>query len=136
MPGAAALMNHVAPSAEAPPQPHTLWEFLRDALHYWERRRLRYNLALLAVTLACLVPVWPHLRPVLNFENILALFILAVLANACYCAAYVVDIPLQFSSFASSWRKRRGLLWAAGTVFASAIAYYWLVDEIIPVSAR
>jgi hypothetical protein len=102
MPGAAAMLNQLAPSAEAPSQRHTLREILRDALHYWEPRRLRYNLVLLAVTLACLIPAWPRLRPVLNFENILALFILAVLENACYCAAYAVDIPLQFSSLASS----------------------------------
>jgi len=54
---------------------------LDDALRYREPRRL----------------TWPHFRPALTRPALPLLFALAVLANVCYCAAYLVDLPLQVS---------------------------------------
>jgi hypothetical protein len=68
---------------------------LDDALRFWEPRRLLYNLLLTAVVFGWLIVTWPHFRPALNLQALLLLFVLAVLANVCYCAAYVVDIPLR-----------------------------------------
>jgi len=84
---------------------------LDDALRYREPRRL----------------IWPHFRPALPL-----LFALAVLANVCYCAAYLVDLPLQVSSFGSGWRRRRVVPWLAGMLFAAGLASYWIADEIYP----
>ena len=58
--------------------------------------------------------------------------ILAVLANVCYCAAYLVDLPFQLSAAGSAWKRRRGALWVVGTLFAMLLASYWIVDEIYP----
>jgi hypothetical protein len=58
--------------------------------------------------------------------------VLALLANACYCAAYFVDIPLQRSSLCLVWKRWRLALWLAGTLFALVLANYWIADEIYP----
>lgn len=109
-----------------------LREVLDDAIRYWERRRIAYNLALTALVCGWIVVTWPHFRPAFSLDSFLKLLILAVLANLCYCAAYLVDIPLQESSFAVTWRRRRWILWLVGTLFALLLAHYWIGDEIYP----
>ena len=105
---------------------------LGDSLRYWELRRLLYNLVLLAVVAAWVATTWPHFRPMIEVHSLLLLAILALLANACYCAAYLVDIPLQCSAVNDMWRRRRWVLWTAGTLLAILLANYWIVDEIYP----
>jgi len=113
-----------------PPPPFT--EVLTDALHYWEPRRIGYNTVLAAIVAGWVVFTWPHFRGAFTWNALLALFVLAVLANVCYCAAYLIDLPMQYSDFRDLWRRRRGILWVLGALFAAAIAYYWMADEIYP----
>ena len=108
----------------------SLQSILTDAIRYWERRRLAYNLALAGIVLAWVVATWPHFRHAFTLAHIGALFVLAVLANVCYCAAYIADIPLQYSSFQSQWRRWRWGLWLFGTLFAIVLANYWMADEV------
>jgi len=117
-------------SGESPPS--QLREILDDAIRYWESRRLAYNLVLTVVVIAWVATTWPHFRGALTLESLLALVILAAIANLCYCAAYLVDIPMQYSSFCVVWRRRRWLLWVVGMLFAVALSNYWIVDEIYP----
>src|ERR1700680_2524134 len=105
---------------------------LDDAIRFWEPRRLIYNLVLAAVTVVWLVATWPHFRVALTLSSLLLFAILALLANVCYCAAYLVDLPMQLSSPSSVWRNRRWGLWLIGTLFAIVLANYWIVDEIYP----
>jgi hypothetical protein len=105
---------------------------LADAIRYWEPRRIVYNLVLLAVVIAWILLTWPHFRHALTLHSLLLLAILALLANACYCAAYLVDIPMQHSSLRTVWTRRRWGLWLLGTLFAILLANYWIVDEIYP----
>ena len=105
---------------------------LDDALRYWEPRRILFNLGLAAVVLGWVALTWPHFRPALGLPALALLFVLAVLANVCYCAAYLVDLPLQYSSFRAGWRRRRFALWLAGMLFAAVLASYWIADEIYP----
>lgn len=58
--------------------------------------------------------------------------VLALLANVCYCAAYLVDIPTQYSSVGAIWRRRRWGLWLMGMLFAIVLENYWIADEIYP----
>jgi hypothetical protein len=58
--------------------------------------------------------------------------VLALLANVCYSAAYLVDIPMQNSSHGGVWKRRRWGVWLMGTLFAIVLASYWIVDEIYP----
>ena len=105
---------------------------LTDAIRFWEPRRLAYNFALTAVAVAWVVASWPHFRAALTLHSLLLLSILAMLANVCYCAAYLVDIPMQVSSLGTVWRRRRWGLWLMGTLFAIVLESYWINDEIYP----
>ncbi|GAA0720851.1 hypothetical protein [Dokdonella soli] len=112
--------------------PVSFREIWSDAIHYWEWLRIAYNLALALVVVGCFARKWPYFRGQFNLEHVLALLVLAVLANICYCAAYLADIPIQYSSYRATWRGGRWIAWLAGTLFAVALAYYWVVDEIYP----
>ncbi len=57
--------------------------------------------------------------------------VLALLANVCYCTAYILDIAM-LHSLSSVWRRRRWILWLVGTLFAILVASYWIADEIYP----
>jgi hypothetical protein len=107
-------------------------DLITDAIRYWEFRRVGYNLVLAAIVLGWVALTWPHFHSAFTWPSLLALFVLAVLANVCYCAAYLVDIPLQYSAFQNSWRKRRWALWLIGVIFAGVITFYWIADEIYP----
>jgi hypothetical protein len=105
---------------------------LADAIRFWEPRRLVYNFVLAAVVVVWLAASWPHFRVALTLPSLLLLAVLALLANACYCVAYLVDIPMQRSSFGTVWRRRRWGLWLLGTLLAIVLANYWIADEIYP----
>ena len=121
-----------APRSSAPPP---FREVLTDAITYWEPRRVGYNCVLALIVLGWVLFTWPHFRSTLTWRLLLALFVLAVLANVCYCAAYLVDVPVQYSAFRDAWRRRRWALWLIGMIFAGTIACYWIADEIYPATA-
>src|SRR5467141_2581482 len=87
---------------------------IADAIRFWEVRRLIYNFALFAVVVAWVALTWPHFRPMLVPDSLLLLAILGLLSNACYCAAYLVDVPMQCSALGAIWRRWRWTLWVAG----------------------
>ncbi|HXN99085.1 MAG TPA: hypothetical protein VN881_08430 [Candidatus Acidoferrales bacterium] len=101
-----------------------------EAVRFWERGRLIYNFVLTGVVVFWVLATWPHFRPAMTLHSLLLFAILGLLANVCYCAAYLVDIPLRSLSL-SSERQRRGL-WAIGTLLAFVLANYWIADEIYP----
>jgi hypothetical protein len=107
-------------------------ENLANAIRFWEPRRLIYNLVLTAVALGWIVATWPHFRVALTLHSLLLIAVLALLANVCYSAAYLVDIPMQSSSLGAVWRGRRWGLWLTGTLFAIVLENYWVADEIYP----
>ncbi len=103
-----------------------------DSVRFWEPPRLLYNVVLAVVVLIWLLATWPHFRAMLTLQSLLLLVVLGLIANVCYCAAYLIDIPLQFSSFGSTWKRLRWGLWAFGMLLAIVLANYWIVDEIYP----
>ena len=107
-------------------------ETVTGTIRYWELRRIWYNLALALLVVWWVVRTWPHFAPVMNFGSLGRLLILAVIANVCYSTAYLVDFTMQASTLATGWRRWRGLLWVAGTLFALLFATYWIGDEIYP----
>jgi hypothetical protein len=96
-----------------------------QALRYWEPRRLFYNGIMLAVVIAH-VALRQHVRSLLTFDLLLALFFLAVLANICYCAVYAVDLFVRFSGLDAAWEKGRIAVLLVGTAFAAVIAHFFL----------
>jgi hypothetical protein len=107
-------------------------EVVRDAIRYWERQRVFYNLAMAA--LACLVVArtWPHFQPALRWSSVPPLVVLALIANVLYCAAYVPDLAVTEPGARETWRRWRWVLFAAGTLLALFIELYWILDEIYP----
>jgi len=116
---------------EQPPSV-ALQQILGDAIRYWEFRRIAYNLVLTAAVLVWVGWTWPHFRPALTLHALPLLFVLAALANLCYCAAYLADVPMQYSPFRAFWQRRRWGLWLIGMLLALVIANYWIADEIYP----
>ena len=104
----------------------------REAVRYWEPRRVIYNLVLVAVVIGWAVGTWPHFRPAMRLDSLIPLSVLALLANVCYSAAYLVDVPAQRSASRAAWRRWRKVLWLAGTLFAVLVENYWIADEIYP----
>lgn len=103
----------------------TFKDSVTNAIRYWERGRILYNAALLAVAAVVFCVFWPQSRAVLSVDLGLGLFVLAVLANVAYCAAYPVDLLLQCSGFRATWLRIRWGLFVIGTVFAIVIAQFF-----------
>jgi hypothetical protein len=103
----------------------TVRDALTDAIRYWEVRRIAYNAILMAVVVAVFVLQLPGSRWALSPDVAQTFFILAVLANVAYCAAYVVDVVAQYSGFRATWKRYRWVLFAVGIVFASIIARFF-----------
>ena len=105
-------------------------DFVRAA-HFWEPLRIGYNLVLVGVVVAWVIATWPHFRPAIRLMTLVPMAFLALMANVCYSAAYLVDVPLQHVArkFLGRWRW---MVWTAGTLFAILLANYWIADEIFP----
>lgn len=108
-----------------PPSPRgTVTELLTDAIRYWEPRRLLYNGILTVIVVGYFAASLPHSWRMVSLDGFLGLVVLAVLANLCYCAAYIVDIFAQLSGFRSLWLRRRWVLLAIGVLFASILTRF------------
>ncbi len=105
---------------------------LMVAVRFWEPRRVLYNLLLFAVVLIWVVKSWPHFRPAMTWESLGIMTVLALLANVCYCAAYLAEILIQNALSSASWNRQRWAIWVVGTLFAIVFENYWIADEIYP----
>jgi hypothetical protein len=99
--------------------------YVASGLRYWEPRRLIYNLVLVLVVAGHFVAALPQSWTRLTFDTLPLLFFLAVLANVCYCAVYIVDLFVQFSGLHLSWAKGRIVVLIVGTAFAAVIAHFF-----------
>jgi hypothetical protein len=97
---------------------------LTDAIRYWERGRIFYNLALAAIVAGYFVAGWPLSATHVGWDLAQQLFLLGVLANIAYCAAYVPDLLMQLSDVRSAWLRVRWELFAIGLAFAAIIARF------------
>jgi|SRR5579864_6841947 hypothetical protein len=105
----------------------SLRDSLTDAIRYWEPRRLTYNALLAAVVATYFVLDYPRSKTALSLDMALLLFLLGVLANVAYCAAYVVDLFAQASGFRDQWRTYRWILFSIGVLFAGVLTRFWAV---------
>jgi len=95
----------------------TIREWATDGIRYWELRRMVYNLVLGGIVIANFLVGWPGTKLLLTLNFVLVLFLLAVLANVAYCAAYAVDIFAQTSGFRELWQRYRWAGFVIGTLF-------------------
>jgi hypothetical protein len=107
-------------------------EILRDAVRYWERRRIIYNVILALVFLGWIVLTWPHFSDAPTKQGIIFLIVFGIAANVCYSAVYLIDLPFQSSSIRAQWQRVRFGLWLVGTGVAFVFTNYWIADEIYP----
>jgi hypothetical protein len=78
------------------------------------RGRIGYNLVSAAIVVIYFVVGLPACKQNLSVNTVLFLFLLAVLANAAYCAAYLVDIFAQMSGFLRVGRTSVRFCWPPG----------------------
>ncbi len=102
-------------------------DHLANAIRYWEPRRILYNALLAAIVLIHFVKGLPFSKSMVQFDSILLLFLLAVLANVAYCAAYIPDVFAQMSSLRESWLRYRWVVLAVGLAFAGVLTHFWSV---------
>jgi hypothetical protein len=107
-------------------------EAVSDAIGYWEPRRIVYNAVLTLIVVGYFAVNSPHSRAVVSFEGVLVVFVLAVLANICYCAAYLGDVFVQISGFRDAWQKWRWILFVIGTAFAAIITRWVAITFFVP----
>jgi hypothetical protein len=111
----------------------TIREWATDAIRYWEPRRILYNLVLTAVVLGYFVVALPASKRIVGLDFVLFLFLMAVLANVAYCAAYVVDIFAQVSGYRELWQKYRWVLFVVGLTFAGILTRFWSINVLFHV---
>ena len=95
-----------------------------DAIRYWERARIVYNGCLAVIVVAYFLVNLPASRARLDVNLAQTLFVLAVLANVAFCAAYPVDIFAQMSGVRAAWLRYRWVLLSIGVLFAAIVARF------------
>lgn len=106
----------------------TLREAVSNALKFWEPRRIIYNLVLVAIVIGHFFyfsKTLANMKSIMSFDGVLGLFLLAVLANVAYCAAYPVDLFAQWSSYREVWLRYRWLLFILGLIFAAILTRFF-----------
>jgi hypothetical protein len=104
----------------------TVRDYATEAIRYWEPRRIVYNVVLASVVLIYFFVSAAPNRSV-SFDQVQLLFLLCVLANIAYCAAYLADLFAQVSGFRERWRGLRWLLFVVGLAFAAILARFWSI---------
>lgn len=102
----------------------TFRESVTNAIRYWERARIVYNVALIIVVAAVFWFYWPNSLQALDVDLVLGCFVFFVLANIAFCAAYPVDLLAQSSEFRPIWIRVRPAVFILGTLFASVITLF------------
>lgn len=110
----------------------SLRQALTEGIRYWEPRRVIYNLALVVIVGVHALRYWFGPGLVVSVDALLLLFLLWVVANVAYCAAYFVEIPAQLSGFRQEWLKVRLLAFLVGLAFAGILAHYFSMGLLGP----
>ena len=99
-------------------------EAATNAIRFWEKARIGYNFVLAAIVIGYFVAELPSSKLLVSIDSALGLFILVVLANIAFCAAYPVDIFAQMSSFKTVWLRARWVVLGVGVLFAAIITRF------------
>ena len=103
----------------------SLRESVTDAMKFWEPLRLVYNGVLGVIVAGYFLASYPESRALLTIDLVFVLFLLAVIANVAYCAAYVADLFAQASGFRDVWKRFRWILFGIGLVFAGILTRFF-----------
>ena len=100
-------------------------ESITESIKYWEPRRIVYNAVLTIIVLIYFFLGLPESKETLNINFLLWIFMLAVLANVAYCAAYLPDLFAQMSGVRDLWFQYRWILFVVGVAFAAVITRFF-----------
>ncbi len=111
------------PNAEQPAPPQSDFDVC-----FWERGRLIYNAAQLAFTPVMVVIKWPESQWLFTADRLGGYVAFAVIANILYCAAYLVELLLQWKALRpyAVWVRRVVLV--LGTILALILAGVGLME--------
>ena len=98
-----------------------------DAVNYWERKRIVYNLVLIVISLYCWGAEIVFGGPREWIGGSLILLVFAIIANLLFCMAYPVDLALQASPLKQRWTETRWVLFVSGLALASGLAFWILL---------
>ena len=116
------LQNNSIPDVPTRTSSSSLVEELKsvisNAIRFWEIRRIYYNLTLALIVVFNFLAYGGRIGSGI-FLDLFGLFLLAVIANVLFCAAYPVDVFVQMSHYRELWRRYRWVLFLLGTAFAS-----------------
>ena len=110
----------------------TFRDSVTAAIRYWEPRRLIYNFVLAGIVLIYFGLNYATSRSKISLDFALLLFLLAVLANVAYCAAYPVDIFVSASGYREQWLKYRWIIFLIGLLFAATITRFFALGMFQP----
>lgn len=110
----------------------TFRDSVTAAIRYWEPRRLIYNFVLAGIVLIYFGLNYARSRSKISLDFALLLFLLAVLANVAYCAAYPVDIFISASGYREQWLKYRWIIFLIGLLFAATITRFFALGMLQP----
>jgi len=94
-------------------------EITSNAISFWERCRIIYNVVLGLIVLIYFLLGLKHHSAAFTLDGVLGFFILAVVANIFFCAAYLPDVFAQFSAFRPVWLRIRWVLFLVGLAIAA-----------------
>jgi hypothetical protein len=103
----------------------TLRRAIADSLRFWEPIRILYNAILALIVIGHALAYRFDFANGRRMDALLILFVLAVLANVCYCAAHIVDCLVHYSAIEIGMRPIRWGLFAVGTFFAAILTHYF-----------
>lgn len=108
-------------------------ESLTNAIRYWEKMRIFYNVVLLLVVAGCFAWNYSALGTKLSVNVFMSMILCGILLNVLYCSAYIVDVLVQMSEFRERWPKYRWVLFSIGTTFAAILTRFWSLSVFGPV---
>ena len=94
----------------------------KDAVRFWEWRRLTYNIVLVCISLLTFVVASSRSEHWYRGPALSAFIQAALWANMAYCTAYAFEFLFQASRWRESWRRSRYLVFIAGLLLGSILA--------------
>jgi len=108
-------------------------ESLTNAIRYWEKMRIVYNVILLLVAAGCFAWHYSAVGSKLSIDLFLSTILCAIVLNVLYCSAYIVDVLVQMSEFRERWAKFRWVPFSLGAIFAAILTRFWSLSVFGPV---
>ncbi len=94
----------------------------KDAVRFWELRRIIYNFVLLIIAVLTFTVAASGSQRWYSQPALRAFMHAALWANLLYCTAYGLELLFQFSRWREEWNRIRHLAFIVGLLLASALA--------------